>query len=599
MDTLVITQQFKQANIKDFGYVYKDSQHAINFEEVKNLEDSFFLPLKKTGLSFSPSKHVHWIKFHLKNEATVEQTFILETVNHRINQLCLFLTEEGHLISDYKLLGDNFPFYERELIHQNFLFEIRIPQKTVYSGYIFNDKFLEGIDLSYTLYSATQFEKIESQRSIYLPIYLGVLFFIAVFAILLAIFISNRFSIYLAIYIAAMFLLRLSRTGLGFKLIWFDYPYFNSISGSFFIILSTISIIALTRSYFRTKSIMPKWDRLLQFIQLSHLGYIPYLFFYRLCLGAVHTVVIYIGYSLQAFCFISIIGTIIFGYLKFKNRNYLFFLGAIIFALFAMLTHVFIQLKILESSYQTELFLHLSFLLDICILLILVIKEAQDSFVQNQKLSVQLNEVKVHAATSLMRGQQTEQQKLSQELDSKLSSKLNLTKQSLAELKRNDEPEISALIIEIELLSKELSSFSQEINPLDLQKESLIKAIGGLIEKINQINSSINISFKDSYIEKTKLSDLKSHAIFLSTQELINNALKYAKASIIEVQLKQVNNRLFLSVQDNGKGFDVTKKTEGIGLKNIKNRATFFNGKFEVESDDSGSNFRFEIPISD
>ncbi|MBN2650124.1 MAG: hypothetical protein JXR50_10340, partial [Prolixibacteraceae bacterium] len=72
---------------------------------------------------------------------------------------------------------------------------------------------------------------------------------------------------------------------------------------------------------------------------------------------------------------------------------------------------------------------------------------------------------------------------------------------------------------------------------------------------------------------------------YRSAHELVNNALKHSKASQINVQIVQEPDRLSLTVQDNGIGFDPKMQTVGMGLKNIRDRVSTFNGKMNIYSE--------------
>lgn len=71
---------------------------------------------------------------------------------------------------------------------------------------------------------------------------------------------------------------------------------------------------------------------------------------------------------------------------------------------------------------------------------------------------------------------------------------------------------------------------------------------------------------------------------YRTAQEAINNAIKYASAHSISVELKFENNQLSLTIGDNGKGFDIKKKTKGIGLRTIAQRIQSIKGTFELTS---------------
>ncbi len=84
-------------------------------------------------------------------------------------------------------------------------------------------------------------------------------------------------------------------------------------------------------------------------------------------------------------------------------------------------------------------------------------------------------------------------------------------------------------------------------------------------------------------------------------QELVNNAVKHASASQILVQLQQRDDRMFLVVEDDGKGFDAAqlKALKGAGLANIQSRVEMLRGKMEVESaKGTGSTFTIECAVN-
>ena len=73
--------------------------------------------------------------------------------------------------------------------------------------------------------------------------------------------------------------------------------------------------------------------------------------------------------------------------------------------------------------------------------------------------------------------------------------------------------------------------------------------------------------------------------IYRIIQEQLNNVLKHAQAQTVFITLQQQGNEVNLHIQDDGKGFDVTQKRNGVGLKNIKSRAEMFNGRVKIQSE--------------
>ena len=73
-------------------------------------------------------------------------------------------------------------------------------------------------------------------------------------------------------------------------------------------------------------------------------------------------------------------------------------------------------------------------------------------------------------------------------------------------------------------------------------------------------------------------------ALYRITQESISNVIKYAQASSIIVQISQDSNKLNLTIEDDGIGFNTSEITYGLGLKNIENRAKLINATIDLIS---------------
>ena len=84
--------------------------------------------------------------------------------------------------------------------------------------------------------------------------------------------------------------------------------------------------------------------------------------------------------------------------------------------------------------------------------------------------------------------------------------------------------------------------------------------------------------------EDVRFDGRRETLIYRSAHELINNALKYSDATEINVQLIQEPDRVSLTVQDNGRGFDPLAITEGMGLDNLRQRMAVFGGELHISS---------------
>ena len=78
----------------------------------------------------------------------------------------------------------------------------------------------------------------------------------------------------------------------------------------------------------------------------------------------------------------------------------------------------------------------------------------------------------------------------------------------------------------------------------------------------------------------------QSVALFRILQEALNNILKYAMATIVTVQLKNIDDKLVMEISDNGTGFDVNKKgrPDSYGLIGMKERVKLLGGNLDITS---------------
>jgi signal transduction histidine kinase len=133
----------------------------------------------------------------------------------------------------------------------------------------------------------------------------------------------------------------------------------------------------------------------------------------------------------------------------------------------------------------------------------------------------------------------------------------------------------------------------------------------GIVEAIQYEVDSIRKSGLvqiESTIEKGSyyIGEQNSVVIFRMFQEMINNALKHAKAAQINVSIKNPDGNTFvLSIIDNGIGFNVQdvksrgNSSTGVGLRSMTNRAALIGAKFDLQSKPGfGTKVTITLPLS-
>jgi two-component system, sensor histidine kinase LadS len=97
---------------------------------------------------------------------------------------------------------------------------------------------------------------------------------------------------------------------------------------------------------------------------------------------------------------------------------------------------------------------------------------------------------------------------------------------------------------------------------------------------------NIELKFKEEIEKNNILSPEQSLQIYRILQEALNNALKYANATEIEITLQSADNQLITcEIKDNGIGFDVeAAQNKGNGLENMTRRAEGLGAEFNIDS---------------
>jgi len=129
---------------------------------------------------------------------------------------------------------------------------------------------------------------------------------------------------------------------------------------------------------------------------------------------------------------------------------------------------------------------------------------------------------------------------------------------------------------------EELRRLSKTLAPPSLGLLPLQQSLSDLVYTIHIARQEIYLDI-DGLDEEVIHHELKV-SIYRIVQEQLNNILKYAEATRIDVSIHQRDGRLCIQVKDNGKGFDPGQKRAGIGITNMISRVNVFGGKIQIDA---------------
>jgi signal transduction histidine kinase len=182
--------------------------------------------------------------------------------------------------------------------------------------------------------------------------------------------------------------------------------------------------------------------------------------------------------------------------------------------------------------------------------------------------------------------QEQERSEIGKELHDNVNQVLTTTKLYLDLALSNPE-------LKEELILKSSKNIINIINEIRQLSRSLMDpSIGdlGLLDSINDLIENINLTRKlhVKLAAEKKLELLldknQKLTVFRIIQEALNNAIKHAKASTVNIQLGHSGGLAQILIQDDGIGFHPDLVKKGVGLKNIQNRIYLINGVQTISS---------------
>ena len=137
------------------------------------------------------------------------------------------------------------------------------------------------------------------------------------------------------------------------------------------------------------------------------------------------------------------------------------------------------------------------------------------------------------------------------------------------------------------------------MNYHEISIEELQSRILNFIEKAKDSKETIQFTIAiDDHLKEMKMSSLKGMNFYRLIQEAINNAIKHAEATQINLEITLVENTLKILIEDNGKGFDLATIEKGSGLINMQKRSDEIGGLLSVKSkQDQGTTISMFIII--
>ena len=209
---------------------------------------------------------------------------------------------------------------------------------------------------------------------------------------------------------------------------------------------------------------------------------------------------------------------------------------------------------------------------------------------QHAKLQGEILHQQELAAKAIIEAEENERKRISRDLHDGVGQMMSAARMNLSAMENNiffatneQKLHFEKVVLLIDESCNEVRTVSHNMMPNALLKSGLALAVREFIDKIDE--KVIRVSLHAEGLNEKIDSNIET-VLYRVIQECVNNVIKHAVASRLDISLIHDEKGIDAIIEDNGKGFDANNKAnfEGIGLKNIQSRITYLKGTVEWDS---------------
>ncbi|PVH25317.1 hypothetical protein DC487_10380 [Sphingobacterium corticibacter] len=227
-----------------------------------------------------------------------------------------------------------------------------------------------------------------------------------------------------------------------------------------------------------------------------------------------------------------------------------------------------------------------------CLILLVMFVFIGYSSMRNRK---QLNaqQEKLQIFNAMAHGEEQERSRIARDLHDGLGGILAGIKLKLSAIvaqaaanektayKKQDDP-LQELIHQVDYSVDEVRRVARNMMPESLRTMGLEAALSDLCRSMQ--HAALKVDFTASNLSDNYDQRFLT-GVYRIAQELLTNTVRHSQASHVLLQCSEDDGQFYLSVEDNGRGFDKSKvRSKGIGLQNIQNRVDMLNGEMDIDT---------------
>lgn len=208
---------------------------------------------------------------------------------------------------------------------------------------------------------------------------------------------------------------------------------------------------------------------------------------------------------------------------------------------------------------------------------------------QQQQANEEIYRLMFDQQQKIEEGKQIEKRRISKELHDGVMGKLTAIRLNLFVLNKKTDPETITRCMEhvneIQNIEKEIRKISHDLNHnLFTDVSDFILMVNNLVDNIKEHS---HVQFKiitDEKLDWNIVNSVVKMQVYRILQEALQNIEKYAQANNVVISMLEKEGKLSVTITDDGIGFDINSAKNGIGHKNMRERAAEIKGEFAISS---------------
>lgn len=200
---------------------------------------------------------------------------------------------------------------------------------------------------------------------------------------------------------------------------------------------------------------------------------------------------------------------------------------------------------------------------------------------QSTRLQAALLEQQESATLAVLEAEERERKRIATDLHDGVGQMMSAARMNLSVLVNELDEDQQAIFDKamhlVDESCKEVRQVSHNIMPNTLAKRGLVYALNEFINTMDKRALDINL-YADNMEERLPVN--VEIMLYRAVQECVNNVIKHAAASTVNISIVKDEKEISISIEDNGRGFDPKAQNpeKGIGLRNIETRIQYLKG---------------------